>query len=187
MSTLGAVGSPTTSIYLSPLTEPDATAATDPDKDAKPKTPAPAPPAAPQGSYFASALMSVLLDAQASGSDPDDLGLTGNMNASSLVNAQTGAQAGLPSVDLLGELTDSDKKLIAATGTTLPSDDQGADAQSLPTFVMQIAADRMTGRLTGDITPDYLQHLASLDASISQPIDPEVVASGIDYLNGVTT
>ena len=177
MSTVGSVAQ-TTPIYLSPTPEAETTAPTDPDKGAKAKTPVPTPPAAPAGAFFASALMSVLLDAQASGSD------TSGVGAAAPLNAQTGAQAGLPSVSLADNLTDGDRKLLAATGAVLPSDSQAGAA--LPTFVMQIAADRMTGRLTGDITPDYWQHLATLDGSINQPVDPKVVASGLDYLNGVT-
>jgi hypothetical protein len=183
---IGAVNSQAAAIYAARTTDADMVATTDPDKDSKPKAAPQATPAAPAGSFFASALMNVLINEQASGSSSNGSS-GGGIGLGGLVGLQTTSASSLSSTNLLGNLTDSDRDLIKATGTTLPDDDQSNDTSGVPTFVLQIAADRMTGRLTGDVTPDYLQHLATLDSSISQPIDPQALASGMDFLNGVTT
>jgi hypothetical protein len=66
----------------------------------------------------------------------------------------------------------------------IASDGAAADAngQAVQPFVLQIAASRADGALTGDITPDYLNKLASFQTAINEPIDPTVLSNGLQYL-----
>lgn len=113
---------------------------------------------------------------------------------SQLLNAQAINTADLPHLNLLTNLTANDHQFVtAATGAVISSDGtltnpaaNGSAANpadpSVNPFILQIAAGRLQGTLTGNITPSYFRQLASQDSGMGQPIDPNAVSAGLQYL-----
>jgi hypothetical protein len=113
---------------------------------------------------------------------------------SQLLNAQAIDTADLPQINLLTNLTANDRQFVAAaTGVVISPDGtltnpaaNGSTASpadtSVSPFILQIAAGRLQGTLTGNITPQSFQQLASQDSRMGQPIDPNAVGAGLQYL-----
>jgi hypothetical protein len=138
-------------------------------------------------------VLSQLLNAQADASSPGGAGADATSKLT-IVN-----KTDLPQINLLTSLTANDRQFIAAATGSVISDDgtvtnpttDGSAANpsntSVNPFILQIAAQRSNGTLTGDITPTYFQNLASQASELGQPIDPNILSAGLQYLENQNT
>lgn len=129
--------------------------------------------------------------AAAPGLSPPSVGMLVSLqgDGTTAAGGQTGAQLQLPQISLMSSLTPADQQFISAAmgsgaspaATDASENDAGATAQ--PPFVLQVAADRMSGRLAGDITAAYFDQLASIAEAAGQAIDPQVLHNAHQYLS----
>jgi hypothetical protein len=151
-------------------------------------------PTAAAANPLAPDVLSQLLNAQADASSPGGAGADAT---SQLTIAAKNSD--LPQINLLTNLTANDRQFIAAaSGTVIAADGtltnpaaSGSTATpsnpSVSPFVLQIAGARLNGALKGDITPTYFQHLASQASELGQPIDPNILSAGLQYLENQNT
>jgi hypothetical protein len=198
LSTIAGIGSFTASVFQSRPTSAATTNAAAPDDTSNsvasstPSNVASGPTSAAT-SPLAPNVLSQLLNAQADASSP---GGAGADVTSKLTIVNT---ADLPQLNLRTNLTANDRQFIAAaTGSVISSDGTATNPTangsagnptdtSVNTITLQIASARLNGTLTGDITTTYFQHLAALASEVGQPIDPNIVSAGLQYLTGQNT
>jgi hypothetical protein len=198
LSTIAGIGSHTASIFQSRPTSAattNAAAADDTSSSAASNAPSnvAAGPTNAATSPLAPNVLSQLLNAQADASSPRGAGADA-ISKLTIVNT-----ADLPHISLLTNLTANDRQFItAATGSVISADGtitnpttDGSGANPTDTsvnpFILQIAGDRLNGTLTGDITTSYFQHLAAQASEVGQPIDPNIVSAGLQFLNDPNT
>jgi hypothetical protein len=198
LSTIAGIGSFTASVFQSRPTSAattNAAAADDTSNSVASSTPSnvASGPTSAASSPLAPNVLSQLLNAQADASSPGGAGADA-ISKLTIVN-----NADLPHINLLTNLTANDRQFItAATGSVISDDGTvtnpttgGSAANPTDTsvnpFILQIASARLNGTLTGDITPTYFQHLASQDSELGQPIDPNVLSAGLQYLENQNT
>lgn len=196
MSSIAGIGSQAASVFQTRSTSSVAANAA-PADDASNSVASTAPSNVAAGPTTAAAnplaphVLSQLLNAQADASSPGGAGADATSKLT-IVN-----KADLPiATGLLTNLTANDRKFItAATGSVIaadgtvtnPTTDGSAANTSGSPFILQIAAQRSNGTLTGDITPTYFQHLASQDSELGQAIDPNVLSAGLQFLQDQNT
>jgi hypothetical protein len=195
LSSIAGIGSQAASVFQTRSTSSVAANAA-PADDASNSVASTAPsnvaagPATAAANPLAPHVLSQLLNAQADASSPGGAGADVTSKLT-IVN-----KADLPQINLLTNLTANDRKFItAATGSVIAADgtvtNPTTDGSSANTsgspFILQIAAQRSNGTLTGDITPTYFQHLASQDSELGQAIDPNVLSAGLQYLENQNT
>ncbi|RBY78599.1 hypothetical protein DQ239_08640 [Blastococcus sp. TF02-09] len=86
-------------------------------------------------------------------------------------------------------LTPADRQMLAAaTGSTISSDGvvQSSVRQPVHPLILEIAMDRESGRLQGDVTPSYLTDLFGKykhDAALGSSFTDDVLGKALDHLS----